>query len=62
MRKIKPVKLSGKNNRTLLKGYAESIIKLEKKVNLLIEENNRKNDEIRQIKSKLRVNAHFSKK
>lgn len=38
-----------------------SFADLQRKVNELVTENNRKNTEIRQIKSKLRVNAHFKR-
>lgn len=40
----------------------KNLASLQKTVDSLVEENNRKNDEIRQIKKKLRVNAHFSRK
>ncbi len=35
---------------------------LVRKINQLIAQNNEQKEEIRQIKQKLRVNAHFSKK
>ena len=36
-----------------------TLTELKKKINQLVIENNRKNQEIRQIKSKLRTNAHY---
>ena len=47
MRIVKPTKKSST--------FAE----LQKKVDELITENNRKSEEIRQIKTKLRTNAHY---
>lgn len=48
MRAVKPVK-------------SQTMKDLTKKINELVKENNRKNTEIRQIKSKLRANAHYPK-
>lgn len=59
MKKIRPVrKLTDRYGSRIDK---ETMQSLENKINELIEENNRKNEEIRQIKSKLRQNAHYKR-
>jgi len=50
MRKINPISGSG-NEKDLIS-----------KMNQLIKQNNEQKEEIRQIKQKLRVNAHFGKR
>lgn len=56
MKKLKMPKINVQKD-----GYVKSLQKMEKIIASLVAENNRKNDEIRQIKKKLRANAHYSR-
>ncbi len=51
MKKLNPLEGTGANQRALVT-----------KINQLIAQNNEQKEEIRQIKQKLRVNAHFSRR
>lgn len=51
MKTLNPINGSGGNQKVLIS-----------KINQLIAQNNEQKEEIRQIKQKLRVNAHFSRR
>ena len=51
MKRLSPITGTGGNQKTLVS-----------KINQLIAQNNEQKEEIRQIKQKLRVNAHFARR